>query len=40
MSLNRARVVPYEARVATMRSPAETSETTAAWIAAMPDARA
>ena len=35
-----ARVVPYEAAVATIRSPAETSDTSAAWIAAMPDAKA
>ena len=34
-----ARVVPYDAGVATTRSPADSSDTSAAWIAAIPDAK-
>ena len=34
------RVVPYRLRVATIRSPAPTSDTTARWIAAIPVAAA
>ena len=38
--MNSERVVPYRFRVATIRSPAPTSDPTARWIAAMPVAAA